>query len=927
MKLFVLLLIVSAFNLITAQIVPNGDFEKSRIWKNRNIPFDWGAALYDDDKAEITLDDKVKHGGEKSLKLSSEIPKSRVVVTSKEIPVPTGKKDIYVSLWIKSQVPASGEGKVVLIGYDKNNKTSIWKALFMVRGSFDWRKFSKKLSLPAGTIKYRLSVRLNKGGTIWYDDVSASFEPPAPEKLKKEVIDSNKLTWEKYTVPGAENIFTVEARDDNVTLIWKDGLANFGMKSSPVPIVKNRSIAFSALVKTAGKGVGQLMIRAFGVNGNLLLESKSPELSDAGKGKTLRETILTPVWTASVRLFCLNKGPGTVNFSDIKLQNISPDEMKSRYPVSFSCEPAIGNDFWNNGNAVFNTIDDSPGPLVFDFWGDKSISKNLALIVELPDEITIEQCFHSHASVAEPVVKPQVTAFTKDGHPWKRYSYRNAWCFVNMKPNPGFCRSLAFIFKRMKNGVINKEYPAYAYLSNAGKKSPVKKFYVNFLPPLPKTPNPKHYTVFTWSSWDTAVTGDKLFLSVLKKFEEAGMTSRGCNTWGSPRVFKQDRICADRGWQLVAPMGTQVFENAFKKKYGAAAQSVKSDGKKVYHTCPSLLLSEPGKQLIDQAVREILDTTKMKKGDVALFDYEPWQALDWCYCPKCLERFAAFSGVKATPQEIKKKYWREWARFRVKDSNAILKCGADAVKKYKPEITVADYDYPLDFRKDDLLRRFFNIPKDSRLSDKYLDTHYLSYYYYHGKRGFEFLDVNAKKLKKPFVMFSLLARYADPRQTYYARTIDECMTPLQFRQAMLNGASAGSIGHAIFPGIKIDGKYFVAIDTAMREIAAVEDAYRTGKRIDDKVSVKGEWLVNNPEEKVADFLCYRVHRLGDKTVITIFNFSRKAKIKCQVKLLFKSGDTRITDVSTGKNVKTAASAFDAVIPPSGVSIFTVEPKK
>jgi hypothetical protein len=935
---FFLFLVLSTLigNIALCSVEQGNDFEKSSVWRRRNIPAGWSAGIHHNKLGIITLDDKNVHSGGKSLKLQSSEKKSRIVVTSPIIAVPSGKSDIYISIW--SHYESQGEGKVVLIGYGKAGKQCQWKTVFFLRGKSDWRQFVRKMPLKPETVKIRISLRLNGIGSVWYDDLKFSFDKIIKKQTRKDfnaITDLSK--WSDYVPDGAENTF--EVKKDNkeyVELVWKDGLTNFGICSKAVPVQQFQNYAFSVNGKTTGDGTLQLIARASNSNGAVLMEEKSVEFISKDKWRRLERKFNIPISAVSLQLFCMNRGAGSVWLKNAELKKISPAEVRSSFPVSFGCEPASGNANWNNGRAVFNTFTDSPCSLSFDFWGDKSRLQSPSFVIELPEAVAVEQCFNSHASVEPAVVTPKVRRITDKGIKWIQYTYSNPWALKNIKPAPGFCRALTFLFKPGNAMEINKNYPARAYLINDGKRSECKNFYINFLAGMKKTLNPRHYRVFIWSSWDTAVTGNKLFEKVLKKFEEAGMNFRANNGWGRSDCFKLDRICEQRNWRCVTAMGGNVFHHAFTEKFGEQAKAVTWKGKRYAHICPSVILSGEGQEVLAKAIKCAGETGRVKKGSWVLFDYEPWQSQDWCYCKKCLKRFAEFSGKSASAKEIRKKLWRDWSAFRVSDTDAILKNATGTVRRLFPGVKVADYDYPVDFREKDLSRRFWRIPKDTRKSDKYLDAHYLSYYYYHGKRGFELLDINAKVLKKPFVMFSLLARYSDPRQSTYARSINETLTPVQFRQAMLNGASAGAVGHAIFPGVKIDGKYFIAIDKTMTEIAALEDFYQQGQRQDSAAKISASWQSKSVKDNIADKLAYRIHVLKDKLAVSIFNFSKLHTMKCKVEIPKKGGKWQVLDVvenkkidsPSGKNYWTASELKNGVsvkILASGVALLKVIP--
>ncbi len=896
-------------------------FGKTRNWKNLKIPVGWDAARYSNQDGFIGLEEPEKGSSSgKVLRISSDKEKSRVVLSSDFRPVPAGAAGISVSMDVKYDLP--GEGKIVFMGYGKDKKKSLqWKSLKILRMVGGWKKITASATLDKGVEWYRLSLRVNGKGTLRVSGIDVVFKGAKGKILS---LLPGLKSWNDYTPDGAENTYKI-TRDDKsgvCSLEWKDGTACFGLISPKIPVKEMEDFACSCKFKTSGKGRCVLMVRILDAKGKLVDEFETKPLTASGGFKDNKLNFQVPKRGVAAQVLVLNAGEGAVQASDADFRQVKMKKAVVRFPVEFSCEPAGGNAFRNNGKKIFNSFVDSPCSLTFDFWGNVQIGKVTDFVIELPVDAKVLQCFNNHMSVKNPAVKPMVTEFSRDGKKWRRYTYCRSWALANIRPKPWYCRALTALFAPAdgKPG----SYPARCYVVANGAKGPEKSFTLRFLPPMKKTPNPRNYRVFMFSSFDMNARGDELFGSVLRKYEEAGITAKESIVWGDETLRKVvDETCGKRGWKCVTVMGVAVFDTPFNK-YGDKAKAVNVKGRRIGRICPSFMSTKEGLELIENSVVGCCGKGGLKKDGLVLFDYEPWQSYDWCYCPACLKRFKEFSGIDATPAEIKAKYRKQWAEFRVRDTNAIVEHAAKMVKKHFPGAKVADYDYVVEFNKPGFESRFWNIPKDTRLSDKYLDCHYTSFYYYHGKKAFNFLDTITAKLKKPIVMFSLLARRGDPKQRRYARTPAEDLSPGQFRLAMLNGASAGTVGHAIFPGVKIDGEYFLAIDKTMREIAALEDFYRKGKRCDKDVEVI-------PDGKISDdAYAYRASELNGETAVTIFNFSKKPLAFKVIPGKFK-GNVSMTDVSTGKKdsltPEQLSKGITVKISPEDVALLKISPVK
>jgi hypothetical protein len=698
-------------------------------------------------------------------------------------------------------------------------------------------------------------------------------------------------------------------------LTWVDGSANFGIQpSDKVKFEQGKAYEFSALGKTGGDGKLQLVVEIYAqanIGGRLLVCEATGEIS-APEWKKLSVCFEVPAKAAEVNVYCLNRGQGQAWYTDVSLIPVPPERIASVFPIKFGCEPAEGNAIWNGGKAVFNTFADSPCSLTFDFWGDVKKLKNPAMVIDLPDGIELADCFYPNPSINALKVAFRKSEIERDWQKYTRYTFENTKSFGSIKPVPAWLRSLTVMFKPTGKATTDKLFKAFCFVQNGQEKSPEKIFYVNVLPPLPQTPKPKIFqTVMPWKNYDLASSDPELFKAVIRRFEEANMT---CRALGGN---KEDKVCRERGWKMAFFYGNNIILTPIVDKFGKAHLSVKYDGKpNSGYICPSFQLSPEGVKTSRDAFTKAAAVAGIRNGDTVALDYEPWNASEWCYCTDCLKRFAAFAGLKAvpTPDEIRKKMPDQWAAFRVKDTTEILRAHAEIARTAGSEIKVTDYDYPMNFGN--LGGRFRQIPKDSRQSDEFIDAHNNSYYHYVGKEAFNLVSINAAALKKPLIYLPLISRYTDPEQREYTN-LKETLSPDQFKTAMVSSAASGAKGLSIWDGLKIDGKFFVAIDQGMAEIAALEDYFYSGTR-NDKIASATPVDTGNAK-LLTDNLGVRVHEYQGKTLISLFNFSISKPLSFKLKTDLPNGKYQMSDPFV-KNAATEfnpAKSIDITLPPNG----------
>ncbi len=766
--------------------------------------------------------------------------------------------------------------------------------------------------------------------------------PQNSNLIKQFGSDGLPHGWSEFYFPGAETIGKVSAdnmRHNNkpaVKIAWQSGTSGFGISYRTTALV-GKSYQFSARGKSADGGKLQIMVMAYDQNGDIVMSCQSNELKSIDKWSNLKTTFTVPKKTVSLQLLCLNEGEGIVWFDTARLQPVAQLKTKTQFPIQFGCEPARGNAIWNQWRPIFSTFIDSPCSLTFDFWGDKTKLKNSAFVIELPAAITIAECFNSHGNNPHPTMSPKITAFTRNGQRWLRYTYRHPAAIKMIKIEPSFWRSITVLFKPNTANTIGKEFPAVAYAINNGKKGSETKFFIKILPPMAKTPNPKKFYVHLWSNYDIAVSNDQLFKNIIKRFEEAGMTGRTINNWGRKQLAKQDNLCRSRGWKMHLNLGSAFMKSSIKPFFKDGIAATTYQGKKSPHICPSILLSNKAQSALKNAFIKLAKDKKLRAGDMVIFDYEPWGPFRWCFCPKCRARFSRFVGSNKTltTSEIRsnKQLKTKWVQFRVHDSNSISKKLNQMVKNYNSAIKTADYDYPINFEKPGFEIKFGAIPKDTRLSDKYLDAHFSSFYYIVGADSFDMVDINRKVLKKAFFMLPLLTRYTDPVQGRYTKSAKYTLPPKLIRMSILNCASAGGSGQSFWTGNKIDGQYFLAIDKAMSEVAKFEDIFAYGKRIDKQLKYE---LSRNGKAAKNGFRVRAIEYKGEN-LICLFNYNKQQTIQVKIKFRPIGGDKWQIKIFGDKKryrspsnkiywtVKELQAGIDITIKPEDVKFIDITP--
>jgi hypothetical protein len=268
----------------------------------------------------------------------------------------------------------------------------------------------------------------------------------------------------------------------------------------------------------------------------------------------------------------------------------------------------------------------------------------------------------------------------------------------------------------------------------------------------------------------------------------------------------------------------------------------------------------------------------------AVLDVELWgdgEIKNSCFHPSTIAEFRKYAGIangiELNTRTILTKYFQEWAAFRHYATAKLHGNARDYVREIRPGAQLLAYDYLLQLNgQANELASY--APMNTLENDKYVDIHLISTYGHEGAKFLDSIDSTIKHLKKPVwtvpYISEGLATVTNPSWGYHHPSTQE------LRMEVLGAAASGAKGFLPFSGILLDGDRLSAINSGAMAVAKYQDFYSKGTRADDKVTLL------NPDKEVR----HRVHVLGDKTLLTIFNCGTKST---KVTYKYKGGNSSV----------------------------------
>jgi len=119
----------------------------------------------------FVLDDAVKHGGARSLRIDNVGPEpygsiAQIITGGESI-----GKTVRFSAWLKTRGADGGGAALFIIAeLGGNNVAHNFMAGSEVNGTREWARYSLTLTIPAQADRIRVGTTLEGKGTVWFDD-------------------------------------------------------------------------------------------------------------------------------------------------------------------------------------------------------------------------------------------------------------------------------------------------------------------------------------------------------------------------------------------------------------------------------------------------------------------------------------------------------------------------------------------------------------------------------------------------------------------------------------------------------------------------------------------------------------------------------------------------------------------------------------
>ncbi|MBV9868036.1 MAG: carbohydrate binding domain-containing protein [Abitibacteriaceae bacterium] len=284
---FILSFITLTFLFFTAQsraqqnLLSNPDFEAGTA---TNAPQGW-AALWTrlPNTGTAALDEQVRHGGQRALKVAHTGAGDWSVSQSQQLPVTPG--DIFtISAWLKAENVESAQVSVVT--RRANGETIEWiYSPLSTNGTHDWKQLTRKLIIPAECASVEFRLTGEGKGTIWLDDAAL---------IKIGNVNSFKGNLQGKTLHLNNSLLDVQLNAENGSLTVTDKRNR--------RIWQQQALAPGMVVKTATQaGPHEMQLQLWDVGNDLTLPviitlvPQQPELTFVLDGKgTMQQLVAFP---------------------------------------------------------------------------------------------------------------------------------------------------------------------------------------------------------------------------------------------------------------------------------------------------------------------------------------------------------------------------------------------------------------------------------------------------------------------------------------------------------------------------------------------------------------------------------------------------------------------------------------------------------
>lgn len=731
--------------------------------------------------------------------------------------------------------------------------------------------------------RYRLPGRFGSGLTFFADAQSFAEVPNfSLRKPQEELVISLFMKTRRSRTSvlisnrsdGATSGFALVSRLNHLHFYYGDGSQKFSAKSDRAVLSNGewhwvklifRQGQVSFIVDNESYGTRQLAGRAIAPGsstltlGNYPLPGKGREMYSFG-GALDEIMIATNEQAVDERMQQRASEAGE-----------SAAAMLERNIFDATAQPIDGNEMHFGGQRVFHSFPGHPVPLSFLFKGNKDEVESASLVFYVPERIVCREVFSSAHNYSDEVVALEQTAVMRHGEPYRRYETIGYDLTENLTKTFSVMLTAA-----LDVADTDGERPAEAridwgYVAN-GKEIAKEPFTLRFLSMLPAVAERGRFEVMNYFLGNGMAFHDPaLQRNMADLFSSSGMTGKGRFYSHDRRRVAFDNFLKERGFTLY---NISLWQGPFSKQAaslvakGLARPSITASGKPdPTHPCPTdVIHNESFQAAYREMVRNKLRASQ--DGEWVVYDFEPWGVpSNFCFCEQTLADFRSKYPVegKLTPERLKSEYRDQWTLFWLDMTTEIYRVWTEAVHAANPTLKISEYTYVFNYDDPNLRRRFFDIPKDPRRIETYVDETMLSIYNFHGRKLFDSLSQNLDVLDKPIMPIALLAR---PHELMSYATPVGSLSPQRIYQRAILVAALGCERMALYPGKFIDGAYHQALGRASRLIWEHEAFFFDGQRCDEKVSV----ALQKGSEGQDDF-AYTLHENDNRYALSLFNFS------------------------------------------------------
>ncbi len=822
MKKTILALLFASSLLSAENLLRNGSFEDAdssggpAAWQTVSVP----------GKGSVSRVKDTASGGKFSLCLQQQKEGAQIqAYTYRDLKEPLRTKRTIV-LRCKAMADNVRNAFVVFTAGTPDKPQLLWKSVFAWSGgtSFDWKPFETRVELAPGTRRLVISIRSAAPGTIWFDDFTLEWadEVKTEKPGAADALPAFPQQWKQHLIPGGETIAEFSSPEPGVSLLRHvTGGRSFGLECT-VPAEEGKSYEFTTFAKTVSGGKAALEACFIGRGGMQSGSAGTPAVS-AESWKKLSVVFTIPRNAPELKLVLLNDEQGTVLFRSPALRRTSAAVRTAAdvLPFEFKLLPVDSVRVWSGKN-VFHSFSDAPMPLAVHFRGRKSELKNPSFTVEYPAELKLTGAFPGHTSVwrAETGTSSEIL---RDGKPYRRTVFRDLRAFSILLGDYAWERKLILGFLPV-SGKPGNFGTIFFRGGNDGKSGAETTVEFIALGPQPERRMPEKFRIIRWFSHDFIFPDDENVNRVASELERAGIRSFAHQSPEFRRGTETAALLEKRGWKLESSIPWSLSLKFLPEKYarqpaGKIRMTVMADGTvSSERMCPEYYTSDPEmRKALESLLAETVKTAAPKPGEYVLLNIEPWNTLDWCFCPFCREKFARLNGLKNVPSagEIRSKHADDWVKFRTANTAEQVRLYAEAVRRFEPSAKVGLYDYVIDYRNPEYRNAFRSFSIDPGLSEQFIDSHFQSYYHYTGKQAFDMMRINASKLKKAYIPVG-----ANDGPGYLSAA--EVLSPAKQRLMILAAAANGCESYAYYSGLHFDAAVIRAVGNAMAEIAVLE---------------------------------------------------------------------------------------------------------